>query len=317
MKNKKFLYIILNDIAGSGQAGKSVSILESLKRNEPFELIVKKTTHKHHASELAREFGERAKTCEGQAICVVIGGDGTMNEVVNGLGEDYLDFPVAFIPYGSGNDFARSEGVPLKPVEAFKHILEIEKASKLDVIRYEDKATKHVSYAVNSVGFGLDGAIVHQKNMGLDKKKSIRAFQFSKLSYISSLFTAYHSQTEFEVSIQANKKEWHIKNAILQLNANRPYFGGGIKIVPTASPDDDLLDVLLVEKLSFIELITLVGSVLSGRTKHLSHNKVHYIKASHYQMTLFTKQFGQADGEELPEKQHNYQFSTFKRSFWV
>src|SRR5699024_718799 len=176
----------------------------------------KDTEYSGHARLLARDYAEQARSCPDQAILVAMGGDGTLSEVIQGLGEDYCDLPVAFVPYGSGNDFARSEELPLKPLNALIHLLEVENPTALDVLKYDDLLRSQTYFSVNSVGIGLGGAIVHEKNKKASNTKT-RTQQFSKYAYLSALFTAYKFQTPFQVNLQTKEKEWQFDDAILQL----------------------------------------------------------------------------------------------------
>lgn len=316
MANKKYLYIILNDTSGSGEAKNIQAILDSLESQFDFQALIRKTEYAKHAVVLAKELAEMAQSCPGQPILVVMGGDGTLSETVAGLENNYLDLPVAFVPYGSGNDFARSTQLPLKPLDAILHLLTTEHAVYRDVLKYEDLLRSDTHYAVNSVGFGLDGRVVHETNKRTRTNKN-RVLQYSKFSYLASLLGAYKKQQPFNVILRKKEQEKHFSNAILVLNVNQPYVGGGMHIFPSASSEDAMIDFAVVEKLTFIELLNLVFLVLQGKGKHLSMPKVHTEKIANYQFSLSTEQYGQADGEELTSAVHSYSFSTFKRSFWI
>lgn len=139
METKKYLYIILNDTSGSGEAKNIRAILQSLEARFDFHSIIRRTEYAKHAFVLARELAEEAQLCPGQPILVAMGGDGTLSEIVAGLKQDYLDLPIAFVPYGSGNDFARSSGIPLKPLNALLRLLVTEEAVSKDVLVYQGR----------------------------------------------------------------------------------------------------------------------------------------------------------------------------------
>src|SRR5699024_269071 len=122
---------------------------------------------------------------------------------------------------------------------------------------------------------------VHEKNKKASNTKT-RTQQFSKYAYLSALFTAYKFQTPFQVNLQTKEKEWQFDDAILQLNLNRPYFGGGINVVPQASSSDAVIDVLVLKKLDFLKLSSLVFQVLKGKGKHLTHPSVRYLQLPSY-----------------------------------
>lgn len=316
MNTTKYLYIILNDTSGRGEAKNIQAILDSLENQFDFQAIIRKTEYKKHANILAEELALEAQDCPGQPILVAMGGDGTLSEVIDGLKEKHLDLPVAFIPYGSGNDFARSNKIPFKPLDAILYLLTREAPIYRDVLKYEDHLRSDTHYAINSVGIGLDGRVVHEKNKAAKDKKN-RALQFNKLGYLTSLFGAYKKQPPFDITLQTKEQERHFKNAILVLNANYPYAGGGMHLVPDATAEDGLIDFVVVEKLSGRELLHLVALLLKGKGEHLFMPKVHTLKLDTYRVSISTRQYGHADGEELDEALHSYTFSSFKRSFWI
>ena len=316
MNTKKYLYIILNDTSGSGEAKNISAILASLENRFDFHATIRRTKYAKHALLLAEELAEEAKNCPGQPILVAMGGDGTLSETVAGLKQNYSDLPVAFVPYGSGNDFARSSGLPLKPLDAILRLLVTEEPVEKDVLVYQDLLRSQTHYAVNSVGFGLDGTVIHEKNQTGSKKKN-RRFQFSKFAYIATLFAAYKNQDGFSVTLRTNDSEKEFKNTILALNVNLPFAGGGMKLVPSASADDGMIDFVIVEKLSFKELVKVITYVLEGKGKHLSLPKLHAFQLAEYEFSISSDQYGQADGEELDAGPQSYHFSTFKRLFWI
>lgn len=316
METKKYLYIILNDTSGSGEAKNIRAILQSLEARFDFHAIIRRTEHAKHAFVLARELAEEAQLCPGQPILVAMGGDGTLSEVVAGLKQDYLDLPIAFVPYGSGNDFARSSGIPLKPLNALLRLLVTEEAVSKDVLVYTDLIRSQTHYAVNSVGFGLDGTVIHQKNQD-EKQQKNRRFQFNKFAYIATLFAAYKKQDTFTVTLRMGEVETTLDRIMLALSVNLPFAGGGMKLVPEATADDGIIEFVLVEKMTLLELTKLVVYVLEGKGKHLLLPKIHTFHLADYAFSLSTDQYGQADGEELAVGPQSYHFSTFKRLFWI
>lgn len=315
MKPAKELFFIVNEHSGSGKGRHIENLVKKFQDEYDFTAELHKTASSGHAFELAERVAKRAMNEKKQPILVAVGGDGTLNEVVSGLGESYQNLPVGCIPTGSGNDFARSHHLPLDTEEAFHHLLKVEKPTSFDVLTYADKQDDHKGFAVNSLGIGIDAAVIHLLNQSKRKEKMAKS-GLGKSSYLSSVISAYFKQKPFSMTVTVEGKERLFHNCILLLSTNNPYFGGGLKIHPSANPEDGKLNLIIAEKLSFLELLHLLYLILT-KGSHLSHPKVHTIDSESFSLKVHSSQFGQADGEELPEKEYELDVSTFKRLFWI
>lgn len=310
MNSPKELFFIVNEHSGSGKGRKIEKLVQRFQHHYAFTAELHKTTASGHAHQLAERIAERAEKSKKQPIIVAVGGDGTLNEVISGLNHRHAHIPVGCIPTGSGNDFARSHDLPLNPEEAFEHLLSVHAPTRFDVLTYSDNQTNEVGFAANSLGFGIDAAVIHLLN------QSSRKEQFGKISYLLTALSAFFRQQPFSVTVRKNGKEMVFPSSILVLASNNPYFGGGLKIHPQTHAEDGKLDLVIAEKLTFLELVRLIGMLLT-KGNHLSHPKVHTLGSDSFSLKLHSDQFGQKDGEELPTKKHDVTLTTFKQSFWI
>src|ERR1043166_5967910 len=139
-------YIIFNPVAGS--AGAAEKIAERLKKLQPIAFRV--TRRKGDAERWAR----RARTSKANVI-IVAGGDGTLNEVVNGLGTFARKKPIGLVPLGTGNDFARTLGLPAS-VDDNLDVIQARKTTLIDIVRVKSKRSR---YFVNVSAGGFSGTV--------------------------------------------------------------------------------------------------------------------------------------------------------------
>lgn len=282
MRNKHLLFIV-NEYARNGKkTTNQIRQVMALFENT-YEIYV--TQHQAHATLLAESFAKKIKD---DSLIIAVGGDGTLNEVVKGLINTDSRFPVGYIPTGSGNDFARSLHIPLTIEAAIRNIVETDKPRLLDVLTGTSQNSNIV--AVNSIGFGLDGMVIYK----IDQTKNKQTI--GKFSYLASVLSAFFTQKPFPLKLVADGRTYTYGQALLIVFTNNKFFGGGIPIHPQADPTDELIDIVVAEKVSFKELLTILFSVLTTQ-KHLNHPKLHSHRVSRCSLSLYTPQYGQRDGE--------------------
>lgn len=263
------------------------------------------TQYPKHATVLAEHLAEKV---EKDTLLVAVGGDGTLNEAVQGLLNVETPLPLAYIPTGSGNDFARSLDLPLTIESAIKNILETDSPTYLDVLIGRSDYSDIV--AVNSIGFGLDGMVISK----IDKTKNKQTI--GKFSYLASVLSAYFSQKPFPIKLVTEDQTYTYGDSLLIVCTNNKFFGGGIPIHPEADATDGMIDLVIAEKVTFKELLLILFSVLTTQN-HLKHPKLHSHRVSSCSFTLYTPQYGQRDGELIDKNIQNMSVSLIKRPFWI
>lgn len=252
----KYIFII-NPNSRSGKGGMVWEMIqpELLKRGISYEYYYTKRTR--HATSIVEEI-----TSDGEEHnLIVVGGDGTLNEVINGIQE--LDkVTLGYIPSGSGNDFARGMKISKDPLVALDAILSPSEIKKVD-IGLLSKAGQHRKFAI-SAGIGFDAAICHE--VAISKYKLLlNKIKLGKLSYVlvalNRLFHDQRVQAEVfvdEESVRIFKKVYFV--AIM----NQPYEGGGFKFCPKAKANDGKLDVLVISSLPRFVVLMLLPTAFKG-----------------------------------------------------
>ncbi|WP_208558663.1 diacylglycerol/lipid kinase family protein [Marinilactibacillus kalidii] len=296
------LIFILNEHSRNGRTALNDIKRYCLKNTVDYHIHL--TEYSEHATALAKLAGDAL--LENERL-VVVGGDGTLNEVVNALEKHHIRVPIGYIPTGSGNDFARSHKWMIGIEAILDEILSLGASKQLDIIKV--KHEDGYFYAVNSFGAGIDGMVNYQ----LSKSKLKRLTGHA--AYFISIIAAYFKQRTFSLNIESAETDKSYSNLLLVACVNHKFFGGGIPIHPTADPTDSLLEIVLAEKVTFLELLTLLFKVLT-KQNHLSHKKMHAFRLPNAQLTFYSTQHGQKDGELL-DIHGDYAISTIKRNFWM
>lgn len=235
---------IVNPAAGKGKALELIPIIKEHFTNIEDECIVRVTEYPGHATELAREYSIIEK-CRIYSV----GGDGTLNETVNGIAK--TDSALGIIPAGSGNDFIRS-------IKAGTDIQRLISATINGIERKIDLASANGKYFINVSSVGFDAEIVF--NAG--KFKKLPGITGS-MSYLLSLLytTVMNKNYGIEVDIDGERQKLNI---LLVAIANGRYYGGGMLPAPEALLDDGYLDVCLIRETPRRRIFALFPKFMKG-----------------------------------------------------
>jgi diacylglycerol kinase (ATP) len=209
---------------------------------------------------------------DGAELVVAVGGDGTLNEVANGL----LALPgkrpeLAVIPLGTGMDFARSHRIPRR-LDAAVDVVLAGETREIDAGRVTyrswDGATGESHFA-NIASAGMSGAVARQANV---TSKALGG----RISFFTALVRVFASWRNTELTVEAGgeRRTGKMTNLIV---ANGRYQGGGMLIAPEAEPDDGLFDVLLIGDITKRDFVLNVAKIYRGT--HLSHPKIDLLRA--------------------------------------
>lgn len=257
-------YFIVNPSSRSGKGQKVWQLVEAELERAAAEYRVFFTSHENHATELAKEISCK----EGRHTIVALGGDGTVNEIINGI-QDFDKITFAYIPTGSSNDFARSLKLPTDPVDAVKNIMHPTYYTKIDLgqLEYEDQLRL---FAV-SCGIGFDAAVCHEALVS-KLKKVLNRLGLGKLTYVGIALHQIFTLPAYPITItMGHKRKTTLPKAFFVAVMNCPYEGGGLKMCPKASPSDGHLDVCAVRHLNKLLLTLILPTAYSG--KHVLFRK--------------------------------------------
>jgi YegS/Rv2252/BmrU family lipid kinase len=240
-----------------------------------------------HAIELAKSAAKK-----GYEMVVSVGGDGTINEIVNGLYDagNLKDIMLGIISTGTGSDYIRTIGIPRQLKEACQHLLNPKKLTMdIGVVSYHSYDAIIKRLFVNFAGLGFDAEVVKATTQ---KFKALGTVP----SYLVGLLSTLLSYNNREVSLKLDGKTEERKVCAIVMS-NGKYGGGSMYIAPQADPRDGLLDVMVIGDLSKPDLLWSLPRIYKGT--HLSHPKVTARQAKEIEVNTKEPMALQADGELL------------------
>lgn len=274
--------VIVNPRSAGGRTAKALPrVTKALQAlGAPFALVT--TTGPLDAWRRAREFAE-----EGAERVIAVGGDGTFNEVVNGLMEASRPIPMGIVPAGTGCDLPRTLGINGKSVE--KSVAFAATAGPRIIDVGHATCDSGVSrYFINVAGLGFDATIA--------ERAPKTRLPNPTLAYVATTLASLVSFKKIPVQIRTDEAAIDVR-AVFVTIANAQFFGGGFKITPMADISDGVLDLAIIGDVGRLELIANMPSVFRG--KHTGHVKFTHMPITHARITSTEHALVQVDGEVI------------------
>jgi len=281
---------IVNPIAGSGRAHGYAPRIEAWMSDQGIAGRLLETRERGHAERLAA-----AATDLGHDRVIAVGGDGTIQEVLNGLmaagaAPDGGPPSLGIIPAGRGNDLARSVFLPLDPMTCLP-IAVGATSRRFDVGKAISEDGK-VRYFGAAGGVGFDAAVAY--TMAVRRRFWMRGEVGYFLGTLNELRRFHNS--ELRITLRGDGEDRVVDQRFLFVAfANGPYYGGGMLICPDAETDDGWLDVCLVGDLSRFEALRELPGIY--KAKHVNNKKVEIVHARSVRIEGDTSARAHLDGE--------------------
>jgi diacylglycerol kinase (ATP) len=238
----------------------------------------------------------------GRELIVAAGGDGTLNEVVNGIGENSGDVRVGLIPLGTGNDFGRSIGVP-PDVDTAIDLIRAGDTRAVDLVRV---TSDEVRYFVNVSAGGFSGLV--DEKLTPEMKKT-----WGPLAYLRSAAAALPELRAYRTTLAFDNDESLMLELYNVVVANGRYVAGGMLIAPEAAVDDGLLDVILIPKRPATELALVVAQIALGA--HLSSEAIVYRRTAKLTVNSKPGMWFNVDGELVGNEPARFEIAPRALSF--
>ncbi|WP_071459680.1 diacylglycerol/lipid kinase family protein [Bacillus massilinigeriensis] len=275
--------IIVNPSSGKekaiGYAEKVQTVLEEMQN----ETMITYTKEEGDAERFAKTACDQKYN-----IIVSMGGDGTLNEIINGIALKKHRPTLGIIPMGTVNDFARALHIPLNPEEAIG-LLEIASIEQVDIGKIGTR------YFANTLAVGPLAEMTAE--VSVEKKTALGSFAY----FIEGLKSLVEKET-FHLLVEGDNEKWE-GEAILFLATLSNSGGGFEKLSPQAMPDDGFCHCYMIKNVPMPKLIRIVTSLLRGQLKE--DPDVVYLKTREARLTADKPLYANMDGElgdELPLK---------------
>jgi YegS/Rv2252/BmrU family lipid kinase len=264
--------VIVSSRSGGGKARRDWPEIAKMLKARSIEFSEKITDHAYHAIELARE-----AVLEGFRKLLVLGGDGAIHEVLNGLYSQEEVSPsevtLGLIPVGSGNDWSRLHKIPSDYEAAVDLIAEADKHTRVqDVARVDTlmDGKPYCRHMMNIGGLGFDSEVCHRFDLAKERGHA------SDRQYLKSLLSGFLSYKCLKFRVSVDGQEFYRGPAFSVALGIGKYCGGGMMQTPEAIPDDGLIDVTVVGKISKLQFLHKVPSLFRGdifKNKEVIHTR--------------------------------------------
>lgn len=257
-------YFIINP---KSRSGKGIQVWHQVraeldKTGIPYDYFI--TKYARHATEIVKELCE---TKPGIKNIVVIGGDGSVNEAINGITK-FDEVLLGYIPSGSSNDLGRSLKLQKDPINGLNRILSPEHFGYMDMgFIKTDNSSLEAKFSVSS-GMGFDAAVCKEA-LQSKIKNFLNHFGLGKLTYLAiavkQILTCPFMNGTIKVDGGPPKT---YRNMLMLTTMIQKYEGGGLKIAPSADPRDGKLSVCIVYGLPRFKILLLIPTLLFGMHTH-------------------------------------------------
>lgn len=290
---KKIIVFIINPISGKGKGKEIEPIIQSFFKDTLFDLKIIFAEYAGHAKEIAKTEVSKSPYC-----IVACGGDGTINEIAQELIS--TNIPLGIVPIGSGNGLASNLNIP-KQIDLALRTIFNNSITTIDVGKINER------FFFSNVGLGIDAAVIHRYT---DKK------QRNFLGYFKAGLWAYVNYKPVKCKVEIDD---------VKLDSNEFYFlfcsesneaGYGISFTPDAKLDDGKIDVLCVDKLSFLETIKFSLSIMSKQLNQFDKAVLKQAKKVVFEMDD-SSNVAQVDGEAVFIESNRIEVSILSKSLKV
>jgi len=281
--------VIVNPVAGAHSTRRKWPLISQRLREAGLSFDHEYTEGVGHAIELAR-----VATNDGYQFLVAVGGDGTVNEVANGIlsSASLKGTTLGVVSTGTGSDFVRSVGISRDYAKACSSLTSQRRLLiDVGVVKYMNAGKSEQRFFVNGAGVGFDAEIVKAT-------ERFPKYFGGTVPYVAGLLRSLFGYKNKSVALRVGNRV-ETKRIMSIVVSNGCYFGGGMRVAPQAELSDGLLDVMTVDDMGKFELLKAFPTIYKGT--HITHPKVRMEKATHIAIESSERVLVHADGELLGE----------------
>ncbi|MCC7117266.1 MAG: diacylglycerol kinase family lipid kinase [Anaerolineales bacterium] len=262
-------FVIVNPTSGRGLGGRSIPQIEAALKTNGLDFTLTQTQKMWHAAELAETAAQN-----GYDVIVCAGGDGTVNETINGImrarQKGFAHSAFAVLSIGTGNDFAGGVGIPTNLNDGLK-ALKANRRKRVDVGLVKGGDYPEGRYFGNGIGAGFDAAVGHEA----DKVRWTRGLPAYLIGVVKTVFL-YYNPARTEIILDQEETITQISLMISVMNGRR--MGGGFQLAPEGDPTDGFFDLCIAESASKFRILSMLPHFILGTQKKLPEVKMRRAK---------------------------------------
>ncbi|MEE4259946.1 MAG: diacylglycerol kinase family protein [Bacteroidales bacterium] len=295
MENSTNKYLVIVNLhAGSKKGERDWPEIKGLLLKAGFDMHIVFSEYQNHALQLIKNLIEE----EGFKKIIVVGGDGTLNEVVNSVFKQNrfrtMEVQIGLITVGTGNDWGRMYEIP----ESYKEQVRIIKEERfilqdIGVVKYKHATEDDNRYFANIAGMGYDALVAKKTNVMKQKGKG------GALVYMINLVSGLFQYKNTQLEIEADGKQVFSGKVFTMSIGICKYNGAGMMQLPFAVPDDGLFDVTVIRKTTKLRVIKNIKNLYDGSFINMREVETFTGKKFTIRSTPSDKLFLETDGESL------------------
>ena len=293
-------YFIVNPASKTGVGEKYWKRVEKVLKEKRVPYQVEVSVRAGHVEELVRRITKNAK--EETVHLVILGGDGTVNEAIQGI-EDFEKVVISYIPTGSSNDLARDMGITKNPEEALEAILKAEREIYMDMglAHYDEASIEGKKVEISDrrfmvgCGMGFDAAVCEE--VGRSKMKNLlNKVKLGKLVYLGIALKQLIQSEMIDGYVTVDDEEpIYIKRMYFTVAMVHHYEGGGFKFCPNADAKDGLLDLCVASNATKLKVLRIIPTAFDG--KHVRFKEIQMLRGKRVVIEANKPMWVQTDGE--------------------
>ena len=296
-------HFIINPASRSGQGAKYWEKVENYLKQHQIAYSAHISTHSGHVAELMKELTKDLTDSSDRLKVIVLGGDGTVNEALQGIMR-FDKLILGYIPTGSSNDLARDLGIPKDPIAALKRILDTSVIHSMDIgtIEYKDSLSDSAAWLTRhfavSCSIGYDAAICEEV-MRSRLKRILNHIGLGKLVYLLIALKQLISAKSIDAALTLNDSGQviPIRRLLFLAGMNHRYEGGGFMFAPAASDNDGILDICCASNATALRVLRILPTAYKGNHLRFPEIDEHHITS--YSVKTEVPMWLHADGEPL------------------
>lgn len=303
------IHIVVNPAGASGRTGKKFQKLTPIFDEYEYETEIHYSTREHGIGAICREI--TAAPPEEELYIILMGGDGTLNEAINGM--DHIErIHLGYLPAGSGNDLAESLGLSNKDLDVqLREILKLSDHRCMDIGEITYGAVSDVLYQNSDIGYtdadglyrrrfhdstglGFDAAICQAADAS-KYKTTLNKLHLGKLIYIFNAIHLIFSLKPAHIKVDVDGVTTDYSRSMIFVCMNNNYEGGGFKFCPDAKNDDGLLDVCIGTPEKNMDFFKIFPTAYDG--SHVKFDSIHMNRGKEIHVHSDSFEWVHTDGE--------------------
>lgn len=288
--------VILNPAAGNGTTAEKWQLIHQQLIQSKVDFDLQTTKNQSSASYFTRRLCQEHQA--NNTTVIVIGGDGTLHDVLNGLKHWALEnsqspLPLAYIPTSHLSRFALAYGISLDPLKALQQVLDATTTETINIGHCHDAIKNQDGYFLNSIGIGFDAALISHSKKQSQRKK----FHWGRLAFFLRGLSVLYDQEPFQLMANQGPHRLLYPKSYIAIINNHPFIDSGFRLASSNDLQKSSLDFTVAERRGWPITIWQLHQLYNGKLPESRF--ANHIVGQKFHCTTTSLEFGQIDGKDM------------------